>query len=80
MFVNDIPTVANAGATQTLCISSPTTMMNANFPSVGTGAWTLVSGTGVITNSLLPTTTITGLALGTNVFLGRFQIIHVRQV
>ncbi|MBK7668065.1 MAG: hypothetical protein IPJ32_12460 [Sphingobacteriaceae bacterium] len=68
LFVNDIPTVANAGTTQTLCISSPTTSMNANFPAVGTGVWTLVSGSGVITNSLLPTTTITGLALGTNVF------------
>ncbi|MBP7808023.1 MAG: hypothetical protein KA163_01905, partial [Bacteroidia bacterium] len=68
IIVNDVPTVASAGTNQTLCISSPTTSMNANFPFVGTGAWTLVSGTGVITNSLSPTTSITGLGLGNNVF------------
>src|SRR6202007_2628259 len=68
LIVKDVPTVSNAGPSQTLCISSPTTVMSANTPTVGNGVWTLVSGTGIITNSLSPTTSITGLAVGTNVF------------
>ncbi|MBK7668069.1 MAG: hypothetical protein IPJ32_12480 [Sphingobacteriaceae bacterium] len=72
--VNNVPTLANAGTNQTLCISSPTTIMTANTATVGVGTWSLVSGTGIITNSLSPNTTITGLAVGTNIFRGLFQI------
>src|SRR4029077_3424511 len=62
--VNQIPTVANAGLSQTICISTPTTVMAANTATVGTGAWTLISGSGTISNSLSPTTNITALGLG----------------
>ena len=37
------PTVSNAGPDQTLCTTSPATLA-ANAPSVGTGAWTVVTG------------------------------------
>lgn len=68
LVVNDMPTVSNAGATQTLCITSPTTTMAANTPTVGTGLWTLVAGSGTIANPTSPTSAITGLGLGANVF------------
>ena len=63
------PTLANAGANQTICISTGSTTMAGNVPGVGVGRWIKVSGVGVITNSLLANTTITGLAAaGTSVF------------
>lgn len=60
---------ANAGADQQLC--TPVTSANlagnaATFPAVGT--WTLVSGSGTITNANSPTSTVTGLGVGNNVF------------
>src|SRR5438105_15663052 len=42
--------------------------MAANAPIVGTGIWTLISGSGTITSPNNPSTTITGLAIGTNIF------------
>ncbi len=60
------PTTANAGPTQTVCATSVT--MAANTPVIGTGLWTLVSGSGTITTPTSPTSTITGLATGPNVF------------
>lgn len=61
--------VANAGPDQDLCTPITTTSMQGS-PLIGpaTGTWTLVSGSGVITNPGSPTTGITGLTLGTNVF------------
>lgn len=64
--VTAAPTTANAGPAQTTCLSTAT--MAANTATVGTGMWTLVSGTGTITNPASPTSTVTGLALGANVF------------
>jgi gliding motility-associated-like protein len=66
--VDPLPTIANAGANQTVCISSPVATMGANNAAVGTGSWSVVSGTGTITNINLETTTITNLGLGNNVF------------
>ena len=60
------PTVANAGPNQTICSSTAT--MAADSAIVGTGVWTVISGSGTITNSASPTTTITGLGVGANVF------------
>ena len=42
--MDEAPTVAAAGADQTLCNTS--TVLNANTPTVGTGTWTITSGTG----------------------------------
>lgn len=58
---------ANAGAdiTQT----NPTFTMSATTPSVGTGRWTLLSGTATINDDASPTTTVTGIPLGTSATL-----------
>ena len=61
------PDPAVAGSDQILCISSPTTTVNATVPIIGTGSWSLIAGAGSITNSLSANTTITGLSTGTNV-------------
>lgn len=43
--VQQLPTTANAGADQTLCNQSTVTLTG-NAPTVGTAAWTIVSGPG----------------------------------
>lgn len=63
---------ADAGIDQNLCTATAT--LAANTPQVGIGTWTLVSGTGNITNPNDPTTTVTGLGNGTNVF--RWTILN----
>ncbi|MCC7333219.1 MAG: gliding motility-associated C-terminal domain-containing protein [Flavobacteriales bacterium] len=60
------PTASNAGTNQTLCSTSAT--LSGNTPSVGTGVWTLVSGSGTITTPGNPNSTVTGLGVGANVF------------
>jgi gliding motility-associated-like protein len=64
--VNAVPTIANAGPNQFICGTTAT--MAANTPLVGNGIWTLLSGTGLITTPNSPTTGITGLGLGPNIF------------
>jgi len=66
--VDPLPTVSAAGADQTLCQSPGTATLAGNTPVVGTGLWTLVSGTGTITTPTSPTSGLTGLGVGTNVF------------
>jgi gliding motility-associated-like protein len=58
---------ANAGDDQVLEYSFGTTL-NAAIPEIGTGIWELVSGTGDIFNSAAPSTGVSGLSLGENVF------------
>ncbi|SFO78012.1 VCBS repeat-containing protein, partial [Chitinophaga sp. YR627] len=67
--VSQTPTTSVAGPAQTLCAATSTTLA-ANTPTVGTGAWSQVSGPGtaVITNTSSPTSTVTGLVTGTYVF------------
>lgn len=60
------PTTANAGADQVLCTSGGT--LNGNTPVIGTGAWTLISGSGTIVSPGSPNTAVTGLGAGPNVF------------
>lgn len=61
--VGTAPTTANAGANQNLTCATTTTVTG-NTPTVGTGSWSLVSGTATITSPSSPTTTITGLTIG----------------
>ena len=63
---NDNTTLTNAGADATVC--EPSQALSANVPSRGTGFWTIVSGSGVFANSLLPNTSVANLAPGSNVF------------
>ncbi|MBL7963022.1 MAG: gliding motility-associated C-terminal domain-containing protein [Flavobacteriales bacterium] len=61
--------VANAGPDQELCTPANSTALAANTPALpGVGTWTLVSGTGVFADPNAPTTTVSGLSTGTNVF------------
>lgn len=64
--VNDATTISNAGSTQTVCGTSAT--LAANTATAGTGTWTLVSGQGTITSPNSPTSGVTGLGIGPNVF------------
>ncbi len=64
--VSELPTPSNAGADQELCDTDNTTLA-ANTPTVGTGLWTVISGTAVFADATNPTTTVTGLSTGTNV-------------
>lgn len=64
--VNQPPSTANAGADQTVCVDS--TFMAAAVPAIGTGTWTLISGSGTIVSPSSPTSKITSLGVGNNVF------------
>ncbi|MEW6126789.1 MAG: SBBP repeat-containing protein [Acidobacteriota bacterium] len=61
------PTTANAGADQIAC-EAPGATMAANAAIVGTGTWTLVSGSGTIDEPHNPTTVMSNLGYGDNVF------------
>lgn len=59
--------VANAGPNQQVCASSTT--LAGNAPTApATGQWILISGAGTITDPSSPTSTVTGLGFGSNVF------------
>ncbi len=64
--VNALPTVANAGPLQNITIT--TASLAGNTPSVGTGQWSLVSGSGTIATASLPATSVSALTVGTNIF------------
>ncbi|MDF2436516.1 MAG: hypothetical protein K0Q95_892 [Bacteroidota bacterium] len=59
--VNAVTTAA-AGSDQTVCVSTAT--LAGNTATSGTGAWTVVSGTGTVTTPSSPTSGVTGLTLG----------------
>ena len=53
--------ISDAGIDQTICNTTAT--LAANTPTINEiGAWTILSGTGIITNPTSPTTTITGIS------------------
>lgn len=61
--------VANAGPDQNLCTpTTSTTLTGSNLIIPAVGQWTLVSGSGSIANPTSPTTSVSGLAVGVNVF------------
>ncbi|HLO55376.1 MAG TPA: PKD domain-containing protein, partial [Saprospiraceae bacterium] len=71
-FVVD-PTIANAGTDQTICGTAAT--LAANSPMIGTGSWSIVSGTGgSITTPSSPSSAFTGTA-GTTYTL-RWTIVN----
>lgn len=61
------PTPANAGPSQTICVSSGSTSLNGNTPIVGVGTWSVISGSGTVTSPNSPTSTVTGLTIGTTI-------------
>ncbi|POY36775.1 hypothetical protein C3K47_10490 [Solitalea longa] len=67
--VNPKPSVANAGSDQVLCSDATTTTLTANNPSVGSGTWTMVSGTGAnIVSPNANNTLINNLSPGEYIF------------
>jgi gliding motility-associated-like protein len=58
--------VASAGQDQTICTSS--VLLTGNNPIVGTGAWSIITGSGTITNTNSASTNVSNLAPGANVF------------
>ncbi len=58
--------IAAAGPDQSMCSNSA--ILAGNTPTVGSGIWTLVSGTGTITTPVSPTSAVTGLGIGTTIF------------
>src|SRR6185437_10531010 len=60
------PTASNAGTTQ--YVTTTATNLSANIPSVGTGSWSVLNGTGSFTNLSSANTSVSGLSQGANVF------------
>lgn len=64
--VDSIPTAAAAGIDFTVCADS--VVLSGNTPVVGSGGWSLISGSGTIVSATSPNTTVTNLGAGANVF------------
>ncbi len=62
-------TPIDAGPEIALCQTNTTTISAINPDPLATGYWTVLSGTGVIANPNLPTTTVSNLSLGNNVLV-----------
>jgi hypothetical protein len=60
------PSVANAGTDQILCGTAST--VTGNTPTVGTGVWSVVNGSGTFGNPTSATTQVAGLSAGINTF------------
>ncbi|TRX70858.1 PKD domain-containing protein [Carboxylicivirga sp. M1479] len=63
--VNNSPSAAYAGNTQELCESEA--VLDASVPSPGEGVWTVINGSGTITDLTDPKAPVTGLSKGDNV-------------
>jgi hypothetical protein len=59
-----VPTTANAGPDQNICVTTTTATLAGNTPTMGTGSWSVVSGIATITNPTSPTSGITGMGSG----------------
>ncbi|NJO90490.1 MAG: hypothetical protein HC831_17180 [Chloroflexia bacterium] len=57
---------ANAGSDQTSCNSHAT--LDANNPGLGSGMWTVESGTGTFSNPALYNTMVTNVGRGSNIY------------
>ncbi|MDP4228227.1 MAG: PKD domain-containing protein, partial [Bacteroidota bacterium] len=63
--VNNLPTVAAAGAIQTICADKTT--LDGNAPLIGNGIWTVISGSGSFANDKLYNTVVQNLSRGPNI-------------
>ena len=59
------PVTANAGVDQTVCNATSTTLA-ATVPSVGSGTWSKISGTGTVSTPSSATSSVTGLTVGSS--------------
>jgi gliding motility-associated-like protein len=65
--MDESPTASDAGSHQALCISA-SPVLSGNSPIVGTGLWSVVSGTASIADPTLAATAVSGLVPGNAVF------------
>lgn len=61
------PTVAVAGADQSICQDS--IVLGGNTPTVGNGTWTRIAGSGTVIAPNNPNSPVSGLSLGANAFV-----------
>ncbi|MEI9934426.1 MAG: hypothetical protein WDM71_06145 [Ferruginibacter sp.] len=54
--VAGVPTTSNAGGHQSMCSASSNTLLAANNPSVGVGAWTIIGGPSTLNTQFSDTT------------------------
>ena len=71
------PNPAKAGNDTTMCISA-LAKLKGNFATIGIGTWTVITGTGVITNPSDSLSTVTGMSAGVNTF--RWTISNICDV
>jgi len=65
--VREVP-VVDAGPDQVLDYLFSTALKASNLSANETGTWSVTSGTGIVSNSSSPATTVSGLSVGTNQF------------
>ena len=65
IYVDNIPSTANAGKDTTIYDSFIS--LNGNIPLIGTGAWSVISGSGSFINSTSANTQVTNLQVGQNI-------------
>ena len=66
IIINTPPDDANAGADAEICADS--LVLTANIPTSGNGSWSVITGTGVFSDTSNPNTTVTNVAAGVNVY------------
>ncbi|MBN1143091.1 MAG: immunoglobulin domain-containing protein [Bacteroidales bacterium] len=72
IITNNRPTESEAGPDQS--IHADNTNLNANNPTIGTGAWSLLSGSATIADRFAYNTLLTGIGKGRNIF--EWMITH----
>lgn len=60
------PSASNAGTGRIIC--APSTTLSGNNPTFGVGTWSVVSGSGVFLAPNSPTSSVTGIAAGINIY------------
>ncbi|MFA6402582.1 MAG: PKD domain-containing protein [Salinivirgaceae bacterium] len=65
IITNNIPTAANAGADQELCLSAA--VLGGNDPLIGTGLWTIILGDASFNNNTQFDSDVSDLETGTNI-------------
>ena len=68
LLISDLPVAASAGDDQWLC-QQTSTQLEALVPASGTGLWSIVSGTGVVSSPNIPISQLTNLIPGQSVTL-----------
>jgi gliding motility-associated-like protein len=64
---------ANAGSDQSICADS--TVLSANSIFVGSASWSVISGSGIFSNVISPSSSVSGLSAGENIFRWTFPTI-----